>query len=291
MGRSDMGRSDIRYVPTQVGRLAVQVRGDGPAVLLWHSMLVDSEQWSRMLDQLTATRTVVLLDGPGHGRSGEPPATFSLRDCADAAVTVLDECGIEIVDWVGNAWGGHVGLIFAARHPDRCRSVTAIATPTVALPAVERMQTRGLAVGYRLLGPNALLGNAIADTLLGKRSRRSDVAGRTIVRDGFARAGRSGMRRAIRAMMLHRPDIGAVLPQITVPALFVAGRSDAMWPPEVSARYAATIPGGTSVVVEDAHRLPALEQPVAVLAELGKFWGRVNEQAATTQTAVKENTP
>ena len=28
----------------------------------------------------------------------------------------------EPVDWVGNAWGGHVGIVFAATWPDRCRT-------------------------------------------------------------------------------------------------------------------------------------------------------------------------
>ena len=46
-------------------------------------------------------------------------APFTLDDCVGAAVDVLDQLGIdEPVDWLGNAWGGHVGILFAAAHPD-----------------------------------------------------------------------------------------------------------------------------------------------------------------------------
>lgn len=47
-----------------------------------------------------------------------------------AAVTVLDALGLqEPVDWVGNAWGGHVGVVFAAVHAQRCRSLVVIGAP------------------------------------------------------------------------------------------------------------------------------------------------------------------
>jgi pimeloyl-ACP methyl ester carboxylesterase len=64
-------------------------------------------------------------------RSNGPPAgRFTLEDCATAAARVLDELDVPgPVDWLGNAWGGHVGLVFAARRPASTQTVTAIAAP------------------------------------------------------------------------------------------------------------------------------------------------------------------
>ncbi|WP_235779470.1 alpha/beta fold hydrolase [Sinomonas notoginsengisoli] len=43
---------------------------------------------------------------------------------------MLDSLGIqEPVDWVGNALGGHVGILFAASYPDRCRSLAVPGAP------------------------------------------------------------------------------------------------------------------------------------------------------------------
>lgn len=272
-----MASSDL--VPTKVGTLSVQRLGSGPAVLLWHSMLVDRDQWSRVTADLASDHTVILLDGPGHGRSTAPPEHYTLQDCADAAKTVLAFYSIPSADWVGNAWGGHVGLVFAHRYPAECRSLVAIGTPTIPLSANERFQTRALAAVYRRLGPNRLLGDAIADTLVSRRSRSADPQARQIVKDGFARAGRTGMHRSMHAMMLGRPDLADLLGQVSTPTLFLTGSLDKMWPPKAAAQHAATLPAGASAVVADASRLPPLEQPAEVLSELRRFWAQLPQAA------------
>ncbi|MFI1563619.1 alpha/beta fold hydrolase [Streptomyces sp. NPDC020490] len=267
--------SRIELIPTKVGDLFVEVVGSGPPVLLWHSMLVDRTQWKRMADSLAGERTLVLVDGPGHGRSGAPPAGYTLEDCADAAGEVLTALGVGAVDWLGSAWGGHVGLVFAARHPRRCLSVVTVATPVAPLETAERVQTRVLAGVYGALGPVRPLADGVADALLTRRSKRTDPEGRRIVRDAFVRAGRVGMHRSMHAMMLRRPDIGGLLPTLTAPVLVIAGSDDRMWPPEVAARSAATVPRGCCAVVDGAHRLPALERPEAVLTHVRAFWARI----------------
>ncbi|WP_220188145.1 alpha/beta fold hydrolase, partial [Pseudonocardia pini] len=124
-------------IDTGIGPVHVEVEGSGPPALLWHSLFLDLHQWDLVRPALAAHRTLVLLDGPGHGRGGRPPRRFTFDGCADAAAHVLRtlDLGPE-VDWVGNAWGGHVGYVFAARYP--LRSLTAISAPPTPLPAVPR---------------------------------------------------------------------------------------------------------------------------------------------------------
>lgn len=267
--------SRTEFIPTKVGDLFVEVVGNGPPVLLWHSMLVDRLQWQRLAGSLAPERTLILIDGPGHGRSGRPPAGYTLDDCADAAGEVLSALGFAAVDWLGSAWGGHIGLVFAARYPERCRSVVTIATPIAPLETAERVQTRVLAGVYGLFGPIKPLADGVADALLTKRSKRTDPEGRRIVREAFVKADRVGMHRSMHAMMLRRPDISGLLPTLSAPVLVVAGSEDRMWLPAVAARSARTIPQGGCAVVDGAHRLPALERPEAVLTHVREFWQRV----------------
>lgn len=282
-----MVRGDIggELISTKVGELSVQRVGSGPAVLFWHSMMVDRTQWSRITADLAADHLLILIDGPGHGHSGIPPEHYTLDDCADAAATVLDALGIDSVDWVGNAWGGHVGLVFADRYPDRCRSLVAIGTPTVPLARKERVETRVLAMLYRRLGASKLLRNAICDTLVSRGSRKADPQARQLVADGFARADRTGMHRSILAMMLHRPDLGSRLAGITVPTVVMTGRSDKLWPPTLAELSAAELPHGSCVVIEDASRLPPLERPAEVLSQLRAFWARTGLTPASPEPA------
>ncbi len=112
----------VTVVRTAIGDLQVETVGTGPPALLLHSLFVDSHQWQRVRRSLAAHRTLVLVDCPGHGRSG-PPGALHARRLRRAAADVIAVLGLDAVDWVGNAWGGHVGLVFAARHPQLCRSL------------------------------------------------------------------------------------------------------------------------------------------------------------------------
>src|SRR5215470_3874281 len=126
----DEPRGSATSVSTRLGPLRVQMIGSGPPAVLWHSLFVDSTTWIRVQQSLAAVRRLLLIDGPAHG--GSPPVRrpFTLHDCVGAAVEVLDHLGVdEPVDWLGNAWGGHVGILFADAHPDRCRSLVAVGAP------------------------------------------------------------------------------------------------------------------------------------------------------------------
>ena len=157
-----------RMIETSVGRLHVEIDGDGPPAVLWHSLFVDSGSWSRMRPLLRDERRMIVVDGPGHGQSSTPPPTFTLDDCAQAAVEVMDAVGAsEPVDWVGNAWGGHVGLTLAAKVPERLRSVATIATPVHALTRRERLTIVPMVGVYRFIGAVPPLANGVVRALLG----------------------------------------------------------------------------------------------------------------------------
>uniref|UniRef100_B8DLD5 Alpha/beta hydrolase fold protein n=1 Tax=Nitratidesulfovibrio vulgaris (strain DSM 19637 / Miyazaki F) TaxID=883 RepID=B8DLD5_NITV9 len=59
-----------------------------------------------------------LLDMPGFGRSGMPPATWGTQDYADHAAAWLRTLPRGRRIWVGHSFGCRVGLQLAARHPD-----------------------------------------------------------------------------------------------------------------------------------------------------------------------------
>jgi len=74
-----------------------------------------------------------------------------------------------VLDWLGNAWGGHVGVLFAAAHPQRCRTLTAIGAPIHAYSEADRRRTRLLSLLYLAAGArpvSGLLVDALLDTLV-----------------------------------------------------------------------------------------------------------------------------
>lgn len=267
-------RVQVTMVPTRVGRLAIQVKGAGPPAVLWHSLFVDSTTWTRVRASLSATRRLILIDGPSHGQSDPALGLFTLQDCADAALEVMDHLGIhEPVDWVGNAWGGHVGVLVARSRPDRLRSLVTIGTPVYALPPAER-RTTGLLVGlYRFVGPIGYFVKEITKALLGPEADSTDPESVRLVATAFRRAPRRGMYFTMRSVMLNRPDLTPLLGALTVPTLFVAGETDPLWTPEETRTFAAKLARGTWDIIPGAgHVAPLLHSPAALVALITRFW-------------------
>ena len=70
------------------------------------------------------------IDGPSHGKSDVVPRDFTFEELVVAVEQALDRLGLtEPVDWVGNAWGGHIGIRLAAAERPRLRTLTTIGTP------------------------------------------------------------------------------------------------------------------------------------------------------------------
>ena len=130
------------FVSTDLGRLHVRRTGTGPPVVLWHSLFFDSRSWGPLVDALARDRTVYTVDGPSHGKSEAVHRDFTFDEVVTSAEQALDRLGLdEAVDWVGNAWGGHVGIRFAAERPAQCRSLITLGTPVAALSRSERRRT------------------------------------------------------------------------------------------------------------------------------------------------------
>ena len=99
------------------GRLFVDVQGEGPPIVLWHSVLCSGAMWSTIPAELARSHRVIGIDGPGHGRSSPVRASYTLDDNVDAALAGLDACGVRRAVWCGLSWGGLVGRRRALRAP------------------------------------------------------------------------------------------------------------------------------------------------------------------------------
>ncbi len=271
-------------VPTRLGPLHVQTIGSGPPAVLWHSLFVDSTTWIRVREPLASARRLILIDGPNHGANPRVRRPFTLHECVGVADDVLRHLGIgEPVDWLGNAWGGHVGILFAAARPERCRSLLAIGAPVHAPSRGDWWRTALLAALYRAGGAK-LVTNILVDALLGPQARKDDPSGAAIVADAFARADRRGMYAAIRWLSLRRPDLTPVLDRLQTPTLLTTGAHDPMWTAENARAASAHLARGALVTLPAAgHIGPLLQAPAAVVDLVMGFWA--DPEAALAQQA------
>lgn len=265
-----------RWLQTKVGRLKVSVTGEGDhrqTALLWHSLFVDERSWERVIPHLAQDRRLIVVTGPGHGTSGDPGHRYTNEDCAAAALEVLDAVGVEgSVDWVGNAWGGHVGILVAAQAADRVRTLVAAGTPVHAYTLKGRLRTQLLLVPYRVFGPLRFLADALVEVLLSERTRTADPAAVDLVRDSFVKADRAGMTNAVVSVSLKRRSLTPWLPALQAPTLFITGSAHSDWSAEQMRASAALLPRGSTHVVDDVAYLVPLEAPDEFSRCVREFW-------------------
>jgi 3-oxoadipate enol-lactonase len=259
-------------VPTVLGLVRVRVDGDGPAMLMWPSLLMDGSLWTSQARHFADRYTVLVVDPPGHGSSERLTRGFTFAECATVIEQVLDHFGVPRAHVLGNSWGGMIGGTFAALHPDRAGvSVLMNATASTA-GRHQRFEYAAMLGAARLLGGiKPPLTRSVLKAFLGPttlRDRRDVV--RT-VRGSLSRVDISSAAWAVRSVVPERPDQRALFSRIRTPVLVIAGVEDATFPVSETAVMAEAIPGSTFVVIDGAAHLAALEVPDRVNALVDDF--------------------
>ena len=113
-----------RSVVTQSGRISYIEAGKGPVALFVHGVLLNGHIWRHQLAGLSDVRRCIAVDLLAHGDT-EIAADQDVSVTANATMLAqfLDVLGIDQVDLVGNDSGGGAAQIFAARNPERVRTL------------------------------------------------------------------------------------------------------------------------------------------------------------------------
>ncbi len=178
----------------------------------------------------------------------------------------------EPVDWVGNAWGGHVGIVFAATWPDRCRTLVTFGTPVQAYGRSERLLFRVLLAVYRVVGMVDFLSSGIRDALLSPRTRSNDPEAVALVLDCLRTMERRALANAMVSISLRRPDLTPRLASIRCPTVFVTGSDHPEWTPDQAEATSRLLATGSAAVVPDTAYLIPLEAPEATIRIVRDLW-------------------
>ncbi len=264
------------YVRTRLGRWFYEERGKprkagDAAVILLHGLLFDGGMWDAQLPALSEVGRVVVLDGPGHGKSEVPPP-FSLEDHAEALLDVFRELKIDRAVLVGLSWGGMVSMRAAMVHPSHIAAMVLLDTSAAAEDLRLRVKYRLFVSFARRFGlPPALVNRELLPLMFTPRTlRERPELGTSFTRmvNGFPR---EGVARAALAVVIHRKDVTAKLAGVRVPTLVICGREDRATEGRHSESLARTIPGAKLVWIEDSGHMSAIERPREVNLALVPF--------------------
>jgi YbgC/YbaW family acyl-CoA thioester hydrolase len=263
-GSADSPRFAINGV-----NLAVEVRGEGPAVLFIHGYPHDRRIWAHQVAGLEGFRRIA-PDLRGMGASDAPDLGYSIETYAGDLAALLDTLGVDDAVLCGLSLGGYVAFEFLRRWRRRVRGLVLLDTRAEADSADARRARDAAAAKAREQGPAAVADDLLERMLApGTRLRAPEVA--AAVREMMAATPLAGMIGALGAMR-DRPDSTELLSGLGgLPTLVLVGEEDALTPPDQVRALARAIPGARFVAVPGAGHLPPVEQPAATTGALLEF--------------------
>jgi 3-oxoadipate enol-lactonase len=248
-------------------RVEYRQAGNGPDLLLLHSLLTEMSVFERVLPRLAQAHRVTCLNLPGFGAS-DPVELSSVGEHADHVARVMDALSLPpTVDVFGNGFGAFVALELAIRHGARVGRLM-VADTAAAFPEPAKAPFRGMAEKVRASGISAIL-----DTAIGRMFPPPFQAAHpeVVAARKAALAPTNAPCFARACMALTALDLRPRLARIRNPTLVMCGALDQTTPPALAREVASAIPGAVYRDIEDSGHCPMLEQPEALVSMIESF--------------------
>ena len=250
------------FVTNSGVRIHYETIGNGPALVLHHGTFGSGADWIDLgyVDAVKADHQVIIPDSRGHGQSDKPhdPMAYDLALRTFDVIAVLDELGLQKVDYFGYSLGGWIGFNLAKHAPDRFRSFIFGG----AHPYAEDMQP------FRDVMPRdrdafaAMVDQAVGNRLtpaMWTRWHANDLD-------------------ALRALTQNRESNADGLPSMTMPCLLFVGELDPRLP--LARQCASVLPNATFFSLPECDHAASAICSELVIPGLKAFLSKVHGSAS-----------
>lgn len=264
--------------------IGYDVQGEGPPLLLAHSLMCNRAMWNPIAKELSRFFRVISIDFRGHGESSAK-RPFTLNDLVEDCVAVLQRERVESCTVCGVSMGGMVAMRLALR-THLVSKLVLIDTTLRAETLLKRLQYRALVEVYRRFGLLPRIVVRAQRLMLGATtlSKRAEAVERFTLM--LRSCDQLQLCRALEAVAF-RPGLFGVQ-QIGCSTLVIVGDEDKLTPLSNSEELARMIPDSRLVVLRSCGHLPPLEVGAAMLDEVLEFLNcRESQVSVDAETLVR----
>ncbi len=267
--------------------LNVEVRGQGPALVLLHGFTGAASGWGEFGRLLVHDFTTVALDIVGHGDSDAPAGIdhYRMEQAAHDLAAAAALAGFPRATWLGYSMGGRTALHVAAAHPEAVERLVVIGgSPGLATDAERQARIAAdeeLADRIEREGVPAFVDDWENLPLFASQ-RRMPREVQDDVRAGRLRCNPMGLANSLRGMGTGaQPPLFDRLASFSFPTLLLAGAEDAKFS-AIAREMAADIPDAETHIIPDAGHAAQLEQPEQCAALVRAFIHHHSTQGVVT---------
>jgi pimeloyl-ACP methyl ester carboxylesterase len=270
----------IKYVHVNGITLRYVKVGQGPPLVLLHTLRTQLDMHQKVIPELSQHFEVYALDYPGHGFSDIPQAEYRPEIFFNSVSGFLDRLGIEHATLAGESIGGTIALALAARHNPRVERVIAV-NPYDYDGGRGIRRSSGLANLVFGLNNVPVVGGTVTrfrQYSIFKRIMEGGVFHREalppdLLHEMYTVGNRPHHYQAFMSLVAHWADwekARAEYNQIDIPVLLVYGDHDWSRPEEREANQQA-LPRAQMTIVKDAGHFLALDAPEALTQLIRDF--------------------
>jgi 2-succinyl-6-hydroxy-2,4-cyclohexadiene-1-carboxylate synthase len=230
---------------------------------LLHGFTQTAACWGPFADELAATHSLVAIDLPGHGGSGEVRADLS-------QTTELVALSIDRSIVIGYSLGGRVALHLALRHPELVERLVIIGATGGLDSEEERKQRRAadelLADHLEDIGVDAFLDEWLSQPMF------SSLSAEQSFRELRATNSAAGLASSLRLSGTGTQEsLWDRLGELTMPVLVIAGANDEKFT-HLGHRLVESIGANASIqLIDNAGHTAQLENPAGTAAAITKW--------------------
>lgn len=266
--------------PATTELLAHQFQGVGrETVLLLNGGMMTHAAWAPISQALVNDYRVLGCDFRGQFLSpGEAPT--ELADHVDDLVALLDHHALRSVHVLGTSFGGEIGLILAALHPERVRSLAVVTAVDRSPPGMLEGSRELAALAREILDGadplpfhETLAGNVYSPAY--QESHAEELAARRAMAAGLPATWYRGILGILKSVESF--DLTAYLGQIRSPTLVVHAALDAGMPLERVKAIADAIEGAELRIHPTSGHGLVVEDPAWVARAYLEFLGGLSD--------------
>lgn len=259
----------LRMVP-----IAYRSFGSGPDLLLVAGQDGTLSWWGpTLLFDLSTYYHVTVFDLPGVGYSGAATTRLSLAWLADMTAGFALTIGLSEPIILGWGLGGEIALSLAERHPAFASSLILVDTAAGGDGSIQPAASVVRTLGQPGVTPVALSALLFPDTAAGLLERPLWQSSLFTGDRDWLTVPAVKAQAALQAEVWKTSSLAPGLPDVTIPALVVAGADDVVFPPANAAELGVELPDATSVILPGSGYGAIIQDEPAFVATVEKFTG------------------